>query len=101
MLKLLVLGILVSSAAFAADEENFAKRKEEMLANMSERIQKMEEMKTCVNSAADKEALKACHKGMKEWREGEKGERMEKHRGMLEKRKAKIDEKMKAMDEKK
>jgi hypothetical protein len=80
---------LVSFDAFAASEnDNFADRKAKMVSKIEERIQKMEEMKTCVSAATDKAALMACHKAGKEWRKGQSEERKEMRKARREKRKA-------------
>jgi hypothetical protein len=56
----IVILSMISYSAFA-DEENFAKAKEMMLTNIDKRISFIQEHKSCVSSAAEKTALKACH----------------------------------------
>lgn len=52
---------MISYSAFA-DEKNFAKAKEMTLTNIDKRITLIQEHKTCVAAAAERSALKACHK---------------------------------------
>lgn len=88
----IILGLMVSAHA---EEADFGKFKAERLANLDERIQKMQEHRGCINSAQDKEALKACRGQMKEWRMDEKEERMGKRKDRMEKRMKKMEEKNK------
>lgn len=77
-MKFLCLSLLlVPFLAQAAEGENFAEMKAKMVTKIEERIQKMQEHKNCVSAAADKEALKACHKDMKEWRKDQREESKE------------------------
>jgi hypothetical protein len=94
-MKILILSALLLSVVARAENEDFAKHKTEVMAHVEERMQKLQELKSCVNSAADKEAMKACHKDMKEWRQGEREERMEKRKGRMEERMKKMEEKKK------
>ncbi len=84
-----------------ADEgANFATHKSEMLANIEERIAKLQEHKSCVSSANDKEAMKACREKMKDWRDGERSEMQEKRKERMEKRLKKMEEKKQAKEAK-
>lgn len=87
--------IFVSGVARAEEKMDFSKHKAEMVAGIEERIQKLQELKTCVSAAADHAAAKACHANMKEWREGERKEHMEKRMGRMQERMKKMEEKKK------
>ena len=66
-------------------EESFDKRKAEVLSQLDQRIQKLQENRTCMAAAGNRGALKKCHETMKTWREGKKHEMMEsKHTHMEE-----------------
>jgi hypothetical protein len=86
---LALVGVVVARA-----EEGWEKRKSEALAAIDERIQKLQEQKSCVSGAATPDALKQCRASMKEWQQGQKLEHMEKH-------KARIDERMQKLKSKK
>jgi len=98
--SLLAVYLVVSSLGCArsfADEgnsANFEKHKAEVVKEIDERTQKLQEHKTCISSAANHDALKACHSKMKEWRQSERAEH-------LEKRKAHLDERIQKLQEKK
>lgn len=74
MKKILLMSLcLVSLSAFSDDDmkddgKPFEEKKAMMLTKIDERIAKMNEHKSCVQAAADKEAMKACHQKMKEHR---------------------------------
>ncbi len=51
----------MSLNAFPADDDHFAKVKTMMLTNIDKRLGYLQEHKTCVTAAADKDAMKACH----------------------------------------
>jgi hypothetical protein len=85
--------LLIPFASAQAEEEKFPEHKAKMLSQLEERISKMQELKSCAEKAADKEALKACHKDMKEWRDEKRGE-------MKEMRKNRREERRKAKEEK-
>ena len=87
--------IFVSLNSFAEEKVDFSKHKGEMVAGIEERIQKLQELKSCVSAAADHAAAKACHANMKEWREGERKEHMEKRMGRMQERLKKMEEKKK------
>ncbi len=75
-------------------DDDFSTHKTKIIAEMDERIQKMQEHRSCVNGAASREAMKDCHEKMKSWRESE-------HKENLGKRRAHIDEKIKNLEEQK
>lgn len=74
---ILCLVLLFSNSTFAEEKTGFEDRKKEALSRIEERIQKLQEHKSCISAAADKEAFKACHGKMKEWREDKKDEMRE------------------------
>ncbi len=88
-----LIAFFILPTAYAEEKEDLAKHKTEFMAGIEERIQKLQELKGCVNNASDKQAMKACHAGMKEWREGERSERQEKRKGRLEERLKKMKKK--------
>lgn len=94
MKKLLVTGLcLFSLAAFADHHEEddkgktFEEKKANMLQHIDKRISNMNEMKSCVSAAADKDALKACREKMKEYREDMKDKWQEKKKEWKDKKK--------------
>ena len=80
---LFALTILVFSRVSYTDDKdgsgNFEEKKARAISEIDERIQKLQEAKTCVSSATDHEAMKKCRASMREYRHHEKMERM-KHR---------------------
>ncbi len=100
-LRILLIALCVFSVESRAEEgANFAAHKAEMLANIDERIAKMQEHKGCVSAANDKEAMKACRAKMKDWREGERAEMQEKRKERMEKRAKKMEERQKSKEAK-
>lgn len=95
MKKLLVTGLcLFSLAAFADNHEEgegktFEEKKANMLQQIDSKIAHMNEMKSCVSAAADKDALKACREKMKEHREDMKEKWQEKKKEWKDKKKKK------------
>lgn len=90
-MKFLTIAVLFSlcSSVSAQDGEMFAKAKEHALSNIDKRIGYLNELKSCVSQAANKDAIKACratHKtqvkalkdGNESWKEGMKSERQAK-----------------------
>lgn len=80
-------------AAQAEEGEKFTEHKAKMISQLEERISKMQELKACAEKAADKEALKACHKGMKEWRDDKRGEPRDGRKNRREERRKAREEK--------
>jgi gas vesicle protein len=83
-MKVLLTVLLVCSSLAFADHhegkgENFEKVKAMVSSNIDERISNLQTFKSCVSSAADREALKACRKAhkesMKKMKESNKAER--------------------------
>jgi hypothetical protein len=92
-----LVALLVPFASAQGQEgEKFAEHKAKMISHLAERIGKMQELKSCAEKAADKDALKACHKDMKEWRDDNREGIKEKR----EARKNRRDERRKAKEEK-
>src|SRR5688572_17411034 len=83
-----LLLVLLALPAFA--DPKFEENKARALTEIDEHLSKMQEHKTCVSGASDKDALKACHNAMKEWRRGEKVERMAKRKQHMEERMKKM-----------
>ncbi len=94
MKKLLVAALCIFSlTAFTdhheeGDDKNakFEDVKAKMVTHIDERIAKMNEHKSCVSAAADKEALKACREKMKEYREDMKEKWQEKKKEWKDKK---------------
>lgn len=95
----MVLAASFSLQSFAQEQEskpevqNVEARKAEMLKNIDERIAKLNEHKTCVSAAPNKEALKKCHESMKEFRNDQKEQWKEKREERKEKRKERKEKK--------
>jgi Ni/Co efflux regulator RcnB len=77
-------------AVVARADENWEKRKSEALAGIDERIQKLQEHKSCVSGASTPDALKQCRASMKEWQQGQKLEHMEKQKARIDERMQKL-----------
>lgn len=90
-ISLAMIVALSAGTAFAQeDKANLEQRKSEALANIDERISKLNEHKSCVQAAQSREGMEKCHQAMKEFRNSERMQHMEK-------RKAKMDERMEKM----
>lgn len=74
----------LASRSFAQGPD-FEKRKAERLAEIDQRIQKLQEHRTCVSGAPSHDALRKCVDEMREWRRDERNE----HREQREERKNK------------
>ena len=83
---LVVSFVSFCGASALAAEENFEKGKSEALSELDQRIQKLQENRTCMSAAANRDAMKKCHESMKDWREGKKHEMMEKKQMRMEER---------------
>lgn len=81
-LKLSILVLLFGLNAFAQGDINAMKT--EANARLDKRIASLQEAKTCISAAADKEAMKACHANLKE----DRMEMKEAHKAAKEARKA-------------
>jgi alpha-D-ribose 1-methylphosphonate 5-triphosphate synthase subunit PhnG len=62
-----------ATTSFSQDN-GFEKRKAEHLAEIDQHLQKMQEHRSCVNSATNIDALKKCRDEMHEWRKNERAE---------------------------
>lgn len=90
-----ILALSLSTYAFADDHkkgmdgEKLSTAKAKMIEAIDARISALENHKTCVNSAADKNALMECRKKMKDFHAGQKEKRQEMRKNIKEKRKNK------------
>lgn len=82
----LCLGTLTAIAQEKKGAGNFEERKAKLSAHLDERIASLQKAKSCVSSAKDNEALKACreemHEAGKEMRHQMK-EKMQKHKKQM------------------
>jgi hypothetical protein len=96
MKSLLLVSLLALSTHVMADqhekEMNVEEVKQKMLTHIDKRISAMQEHRSCVSSAKDKEALKACRNKMKSHRDAMKEEHM-KMRGEMKGKKDKKEKK--------
>lgn len=79
----LTSGVIISaligffaSSSFAQGPE-FEKRKAERLAELDQRIQRLQEHRACISGAASHDALRKCAEDMREWRKDERNEHRE------------------------
>lgn len=88
MLKILIAFIALNAIpAFAEDNAaGFAEHKTKVLAEVDQRIAKMQEHRTCINSATTPDAMKACHEKMREFHEGQRMEHLENHKERIDKK---------------
>lgn len=90
-----VFGLGLIAPVFADDsakqKEEFAAHKTEIMGELDQHIQKLQEHKTCVSNAADREAMKACRATMKEFRKGERKEHHDRRKAFMKKRLDKMD----------
>lgn len=75
-------------------QEDISTAKTEMSANLDKRIANLQEAKTCVSNAQNKEDLKNCHHALKE-------DHMEMKQHRLMKREERLKEKMQKVEQKK
>lgn len=97
-MKALAIGLIIFASVLAQAEDKadankgFSERKAKALEMIDKRVSGMQEMKTCVSSAADHNAMKACHEKhheammgmrmeMEEMRHKHKMEKMKNHGG--------------------
>lgn len=102
MKKVLLFALAISVTPVTADDakkaENFQKAKTEMLAGLDKRISHLQETKSCVSSASDRKALKACRQDARKKGEALRAEFKSKHQARkseMMKRKAERKEKKK------
>lgn len=93
MLKFIAALFLISLPALAEDNSVFEARKAEALKEIDQHISKLNEHKTCVSNAKDKESLKTCHEAMKDFRQDRRMEHMGNRRDRLDKKMEKLKEK--------
>jgi hypothetical protein len=73
---LLMLTSFFSASALAQGPE-FEKRKAERLRDLDQRIEKLQEHRTCVSGATSHEALRKCGDKMREWQRDGRDQRRE------------------------
>ncbi len=98
-LFLFALIIIFSFSAFAQDEGKFAERKNENIKHIESRISALEKGKSCIQSANDNAALKACRKSMKETNQAMRKEKKGQRRQKMDERIKKMQERRKKMDQ--
>lgn len=78
---ILIFSLMLSSLAVFADHHeghekgDFATKKAKLLTHLEEKGNHVEESKSCVSSATDDAALKACHEKMKAYHKANKEKR--------------------------
>ncbi len=74
---LVVIGLCLFSSLVIADQkaEKLDEVKAKITSNLDERISQLQKMKSCVSSAKDRAALKACREDMKSFRQERRAER--------------------------
>ena len=77
---------LVSATSMAEPDKNFEERKAQHLKDIDEKIQKMQEHRTCVSNAQSVDDLKKCKESMREFHQAEKAEHMENRKKNIEKK---------------
>lgn len=75
-----------TAIAEQGNNEEFAKRKAEMLQDADLRISKINEFKSCVSSASTPDAMKPCREKMKQFHESHRAEVVERHKTRLDER---------------
>jgi biopolymer transport protein ExbB/TolQ len=81
----------VSVLAAGEDTADFEKRKTEALSHIDQMIQKLQETRTCLSAATDREGMKKCRGGMREWHKSERMHRLEERKDRLEERIQKVE----------
>ncbi|MEK6556237.1 MAG: hypothetical protein AABZ31_13405 [Bdellovibrionota bacterium] len=89
----LALSLNVSLSFAQGDEKDFATHKAEISKEVDEHIKALQDHKSCIDGAKDKDALKACREKMKEYRHGNMMERMEGRKDRIDKRMEKMKKK--------
>ena len=91
-LVVLIAFCFAPMAAFADESKpDFEKKKSEILSHIDGRLEKMQEHKSCVQSASNHEALEKCHDSMKGWMK----EHAEHMKGKMKRKMEKLEEKLK------
>lgn len=99
VMAVMIFGFQALAHNHEGDGKDFGTHKAEVLKHLDEKIAKLNEHKTCVTAAADKDAFKKCHESMKEFRHEKKAEWKEKREEMKEKRKEKKEKRSKKSSE--
>ena len=86
--------------AFAEGDPNtnLQKFKTEASADIEEHSQKLQEHKSCINNATTKEAVQSCRDNMRQWRQGQRAEHLDKHKARLEQRLQNVQQKQDHMN---
>ena len=98
-LLLVLVATLLNLTAFA-DGGDFEKHKAEALTNIDQRIQKLQETKSCMSAAKDHEGMKACREKMQEFNKAERAEAMQKRSSGIDERIKKLQEEKSKLNEK-
>jgi hypothetical protein len=84
----------VSLNVFAEGDANkFAEHKKMMIDNITQQISNLQNVKSCVESANDHEAIKKCHEAAKAAREKMEAQRIDENIKKLEEKKKHLQEK--------
>lgn len=84
----LVLSALCFAPAFAA--EDITAHKQEILAEIDQRLAKLEDHRGCIAAASTKEAMMQCRQSMKEFHKSERIEHLERRKGRLDQKMQKL-----------
>ncbi len=87
-LALVALAFSLHTTCYSNDD--LSAHKLEVTAEIDQHISKLQEHKSCINSAGTKEALMECRKTMKTWRDSERSEHLEKRKSRIEERMQKL-----------
>ncbi len=97
---ILLIGVALSfhaSSSFAEGpnaDADFGKHKTEASARIDQRIAELNNLKSCINSAANKDAIKSCHEKHKDSAQNMRAEHLQDRMERLEKKKAELQQKM-------
>jgi len=94
MKKVICIGLILGTGFVSAAEDKEAKKKERLemaksmaSSNIDKRIQALQEMKSCISSATDKESLKTCREQAKSKAESMRAENKAKRKERMANRK--------------
>lgn len=103
MKKLIALFTLLTLTAVYAEgdqKEHFEKRKGEMLSHIDAQISALNETKSCISSASNQEAIKACREAAEKKREALHAKQKEMHAKQIDEQIKKLQERKAKMSEK-
>lgn len=89
---LAALLVLSFNSSFSFAEDDFAAHKAKATAEIDEHIKSLQDHKSCVSAAENKDGMRACREKMKEFRQSERVEHMEKRQERMQKRMDKMKE---------